>query len=82
MTVLAVFRSRAQTLDYLSELRSAGIPAQATNTPAAANVGCGISARFEEKFLVRARLILERKRYSAFSGFFKNSGGGSFYLSR
>ena len=33
MTILAVFRSRAQTLGYLAEAKAAGIPAQAVSTP-------------------------------------------------
>ncbi len=44
MTVLAVFRSRSQTLDFLSRLRNAGVPSQAVNTPREAGVGCVISA--------------------------------------
>lgn len=79
MTVLAVFRSRAQTLDFVAGLRGAGVPAQAVNTPAEAGVGCGISAQFEEGFLPRARHLLGKKRYSAFSGFMKGDGRRYFY---
>lgn len=45
MTILAVFRSRAQTLDYVAALKNAGIPASAVATPKEAGVGCGISAK-------------------------------------
>lgn len=69
MTVLAVFRSRSQTLDFLSRLRNAGVPSQAVNTPREAGVGCGISAKFDENFLARARAIVEKYPYSSFSGF-------------
>ena len=48
MTVLAVFRSRSQTLDFLSRLRSAGVPSQAVNTPREAGVGCGIYGSYGE----------------------------------
>ena len=69
MTMLAVFRSRAQTLEYISVLKASGVPAQAVSTPKEAGVGCGISAKFEETFLSRARAVLVKKQYSSFSGF-------------
>lgn len=80
MTMLAVFRSRAQTLEFISVLKANGIPAQAVNTPREANVGCGISARFEDVFLTRVRFFLGKKRYSSFSGIMKKVGVGYVYL--
>ena len=71
MTVLAVFRSRAQTLDFVASLKSAGVPVGTVNTPREAGVGCGLSARFEESFLPRAQYCLRKKRYSSFAGFMK-----------
>lgn len=76
MTILAVFRSRAQTLGYLAEVRTAGFPAQAVSTPKEAGVGCGISAKFEERFLPRARALLARRSYTSFAGFFRATKGG------
>ena len=69
MTMIAVFRSRAQALEYISFLKANGVPAQAVNTPKEAGVGCGISAKFDEGFYSRARACLGKKRYTAFSGF-------------
>ncbi len=80
MTVLAIFRSRAQALEYISVLKGSGVPAQAVNTPKEAGVGCGISAKFEEAFLPRARACLAKKQYSSFSGFMRRAGGGFLYL--
>ncbi len=79
MTMLAVFRSRAQTLDFVSRLRAAGVPAQTVATPADAGVGCGISARFEESFLPRVKILLGKRPYSSFSGFMKNRSGTFVY---
>lgn len=73
MTILAVFRSRAQTLDYISALRSGGVPAAAVNTPKEAGVGCGISAKFDSRFLDRARFYLTKKQYSSFAGFMRGT---------
>ena len=80
MTMLAVFRSRSQTLDFISVLKAGGVPAQAVNTPREAGVGCGISAKFEEPFLNRVRYHLDKKRYSSFSGLMKRLGGGYVYV--
>lgn len=80
MTTLAVFRSRAQSLGYIAALKAAGVPAQAVNTPKEAGVGCGVSAKFDEVFLSRARKALAQKPYSSFAGFMRNAGGRYVYL--
>lgn len=71
MTILAVFKSRAQTLDFLGAVKSVGIPAQAVSTPKEAGVGCGISAKFDERFFERAKFVLSKKSYSSFAGFLR-----------
>ena len=81
MTMLAVFRSRAQTLDFVSLLKENGIPAQTVNTPKEAGVGCGVSARFDETFLPRVRALLKRRPYSSFSGIMKRTSAGCFFVS-
>ena len=80
MTMLAVFRSRAQTLEFISVLKASGVAAQAVNTPKEAGVGCGISAKFEEAFLSRVRLCLTKKQYSSFSGFMMLKGSRFGYV--
>ena len=77
MTVYAVFRSRAQTLDFLRAIKDMGVPAQAVSTPREAGVGCGISAKFDARFLERVRFVLKKKPYSSFAGFLQ----GERYLS-
>lgn len=80
MTMLAVFRSRAQALEYISVLKASGVPTQPVSTPREAGVGCGISAKFEELHLSRARAILVKKHYSSFSGFMVKRGSRFSYL--
>lgn len=80
MTVIAVFRSRAQALDFISFLKSAGVPAQAVSTPKEAGVGCGISAMFDERFLPRVTAVLNRRRYTAYRGLMKKRGDLYFYM--
>lgn len=42
MYVLAVFRSRTQTLDYCNRLKASGVSVRAVNTPQGANVGLSL----------------------------------------
>ena len=42
MTILAVFRSRAQALDYAGRLYKYGVAAQTVPAPKEANIGCGL----------------------------------------
>lgn len=77
MTILAVFRSRSQTIDFVSRLQHAGILVQTVNTPKEAGVGCGLSAKFDDRDFLRARGILNGgngsgnySSYSSFAGFF------------
>lgn len=80
MTVLAVFKSRAQALDCISLLRKEGVPAQPVANPPQAKVGCGISARFEDTFLPRVRRVISKKSYSAFAGYMRSAGNSYLYL--
>ena len=75
MTVLAVFRSRAQALDAIALLKNAGVPARAGATPREAGCGCGISAAFDARFFVRAKQLVQARCYSSFYGYYKACGG-------
>lgn len=80
MTILAVFKSRAQTLDFIAKIKAVGVPAQAISTPREAGVGCGISAKFDERFYERARRVLNMRAYSSFAGFMRSGTSGYSYL--
>ena len=71
MMILAVFRSRTHSLDYLERLRSYGVQASAVPTPKEARIGCGICVQFDVRYFVRAQAILKVGRYSSFKGFYK-----------
>ena len=79
MTMLAVFRSRAQTLDFVSRLKAAGVPVQTVSTPPEAGVGCGISAKYDESFHRRVGVLPAKRQYSSFSGFMKMRGDKFYY---
>lgn len=69
MYILAVFRSRTHTLEFVSEMRKCGAPAQTVSTPKQARSGCGLSCKFPASFLSQARGLAEK--YTSFGGFFK-----------
>ncbi len=79
--ILAVFRSRSQAIDAVSRLKKSGVAANLMNTPREANVGCGLSVRFYETSLPKARAVISRGGYSAFGGYLAAyfSNGKKFY---
>jgi hypothetical protein len=71
MTVLAVFRSRAHSLNYAERLQAYGVPAVTVPTPKEARIGCGLCVRFDARYFLRAQAILKTARYASFKGFYK-----------
>ena len=71
MMILAVFRSRAHSLNYAERLNGYGVSATTVPTPKEAKIGCGLCVRFDARFLVRARAILKTGKYTSFKGFYK-----------
>ena len=71
MTILAVFRSRAHSLDYAERLQSYGVAASTSSAPKEARIGCGLCVRFDSRSFYRAQAILKTGRYSSFKGFYK-----------
>ena len=79
--ILAVFRSRSQAIDCNARLGKYGIHSSLINTPKEANIGCGLSVKFTENFLNRAKTVIRSGNYSAFYGFYimKNVYGRTFF---
>lgn len=74
MTMLAVFRSRAQALDAISRLGGAGVPAQAVSTPKEAGYGCGLSVCYDARFQARVAVLMRQRAYSSFAGYLRSCG--------
>lgn len=79
--ILAVFRSRSQAADCNARLNGYGIKSTLINTPKEANIGCGLSVKFTENFLNRAKTVVKGGNYSAFYGYYvmKNVYGRNFF---
>ena len=71
MMILAVFRSRAHSLDYAERLNKYGVTATTVPTPKDAKIGCGLCVKFEARYFIRAQAILKTGRYASFKGFYK-----------
>ena len=71
MMILAVFRSRAHSLDYAERLNKYGVTATTVPTPKEAKIGCGLCVKFEGRYFIRAQAILKTGRYASFKGFYK-----------
>ena len=68
--ILAVFRSKTETLNFASILRSYNVPCLIVNTPRTINVACGISVKFNSTFESEAKQIITRRSFSTFAGFY------------
>jgi len=68
--IIAVFRSRTETLNFASILRSYKINCIIINTPRVINVACGISVKFSKVDEAVARQIISRRGFATFGGFF------------
>ncbi len=79
MMILAVFRSRSQSVDYANRLLSYGVRAETMSAPKEAKIGCGLCVRFAEEQFVRANAVLKTGKYSSFKGYYKTEfrGGGT-----
>ncbi len=71
MMILAVFRSRSQSLDYAERLHKYGVAATTAPAPKEARIGCGLCVRFDSRVFARAQAILKRGRYFSFKGFYR-----------
>ncbi len=80
--VIVAFRSRNQTAKMYEIFTSNGVPSKIINTPREVNVGCGISVRFDESFLEKAKMLANRYPQPSFVGFFKIFISGGRYLAK
>ena len=71
MMILAVFRSRAHSLDYAERLNGYGVSATTVSAPKEAKIGCGLCVQFDARYFIRAQAILKTGKYSSFKGFYR-----------
>lgn len=69
--LLAVFRSRTETINFASILRSYNVYCVVVNTPRNINVSCGISVKFNAQDKDIAQMIIARRGFSTFGGIYQ-----------
>lgn len=74
MYVIAVFKSRSETLRFADGLRGYGIWTTVVSTPKSVKAGCGLSAKFPSGDINKARFILSNGKYRSFVGFYGVNG--------
>ena len=67
---LAVFRSRTHVIGFIKYMRAQGVDCVAVNTPADANLGCGISARFPIAYTALAKQVVSALSLTSFRGLY------------
>lgn len=67
----AVFRSRTHAIDCAQTLRSINVACMLTDTPRAANVGCGLSVKFNAHNFAKVKLVISKRNYPSFTGYLK-----------
>lgn len=70
--VIAVFRSRKETLDLRAKLEKVNIMCFTINTPIKVKIGCGISLKFDARGLPYVRTVIQHNSYNTFIGFYQN----------
>ena len=74
--VIAVFRSRNETLYLANLLMSKGYKVDIISTPREVGQACGISVKFSHTLLTIARGIIASKPFRSFYGFYKIAQNG------
>ncbi len=67
---IAAFRSRQQVIRFEEALRRAGIPAQIINTPRDVALGCGLSVRFDRRYLKGVQAVLNGEKSDQLIGLY------------
>ncbi len=68
--ILAVFKSRSETLFFANLLKSNGLIVNVVNTPKQAGQTCGISVKFMPNNLAEVRRLLASRSFQSFVGFY------------
>ena len=68
--VIAVFRSRSETMRLKEILTFNGIRCEIISTPREAGVGCGLSLLFDGRYLKTVANGIRKNSFNTFLGFF------------
>ena len=72
--LIAVFKSRTQTIKVAERLKRMGVCCEVINTPRQASLGCGLSVKFNRGALGVVRMLINTECFYSFGGVFKVNG--------
>lgn len=78
MYIIAVFKSRSESIRFAEKLKNYGVFNAVINTPRNVAKGCGLSVKFPSTNQPQARFILANGNYRTFIGFFSYHSTRSF----
>lgn len=68
---IAVFRSKTDLFTFINYMKYGGAFIETTATPKEARIGCGLSAKFDERFYRLALSVLATYDLPSFFGIYK-----------
>lgn len=68
---IAVFRSKTDLFTFINALKYSGAIVETVATPKEAHIGCGLSAKFDERYFSLALRILKHGGFDGFYGIYK-----------
>ena len=72
--ILAVFAVRTETISFYSMLKRAGINSMVIETPKSLQASCGISVKFSQSDLSKAKGIVKTGNFHSFVRFYAVNG--------
>ena len=74
--IIAVFRSRTETMKFYNLLGKSGVACEIISTPREAKVGCGLSVKFDGRYLSSVNKLLPRYGFKSFVSFYETGHFG------
>ncbi len=70
-TCIAVFRSKADLFSFINDFKRSNGRIETVATPKEARIGCGLSAKFEERYLNLSLKLIKSGYYGSFYAIYK-----------
>ncbi len=70
-TCIVVFRSKTDLFSFINEFKRSGGRIETVATPKEAKIGCGLSAKIEERYLSLAVRLIKADDYNSFFAIYK-----------
>lgn len=70
-TCIVVFRSKTDLFSFINEFKRNGGRIETVATPKEAKIGCGLSAKIEERYLSLAVNLIKADDYNSFFAIYK-----------